>query len=144
MIKGSILVVVHFVLIFIVLFLLQLSQGCRKNHPLEPDVPPDTVVVVDTVVVTDTTFRICDTVDLTIEFIVIGDQSKPNVYVVSLNEIFVYMFIVDETFSEPTEIKFEVDFPGVKFGDVITIKVVEGSRAAVVGSSIVDIKCSGG
>lgn len=124
------------------------SQGCSKHHPHEPPdtVLPDTVHVHHDheVVIIDTVFQnvICDSVDLTVEFIVIGDQSAPNEYAYFLNEVEVGRFIVTDTFSEPTEITFYVVFEGVTFGDVITIRKISGSRADAIGSSIIDIKCS--
>jgi len=69
--------------------------NCTKHQPHEPpeQVPPDTVIIHEhhdhEVVVTDTVFQfmICDTVDLMIEFIVLGDQSAPNRYPVYLNNV---------------------------------------------------------
>ena len=124
------------------------NSGCTKHQPHEPpvDVTPDTVHVHHNheIVVVDTIFQdvICDIVDLTIEFIVIGDQSAPNIYAYFLNGIEVGRFVVEETFAQSTDVKFEVELVGLMFGDVITINVIEGSQAAVVGSSIIKIKCS--
>jgi len=128
--------------------------NCSKHHPHEPPVqsPPDTVVVVDTlhihhdheIVVTDTVFQniICAMVDLTVRFTVIGDQSAPNVYHVLLNGVVVHIFIINDTFSEPTEVSFLFEFKNVIFGDEITIRKISGSRADVIGSAIINIKCS--
>ncbi len=122
-------------------------QGCTKTHPHEP-VPADTVHVHHDheIVVTDTVLQdvICEIVDLSIGFVVIGDQSAPNVYAYFVNGIEWGQLRVEWTFENPANVWFEVEFLGLQFGDVITIKVVEGSRAAVVGLSILDIKCSGG
>ena len=135
--------------IMIVSFLLFAS--CTKHQPHEPpeQALPDTVIVHEhhdhEVVVTDTVFQfvICDTIDLTIEFTVIGDQSAPNIYHWFRNGIFVNEFVINEVFPKPTEIKFEVLFESVIFGDEITIRKISGSRAEVIGSAIIGIKCSG-
>ena len=123
--------------------------NCTKHQPHEPpeQVPPDTVIIHEhhdhEVVVTDTVFQfmICDTVDLMIEFIVLGDQSAPNRYPVYLNNV-LYTTLITEAFPQITEVKFVVEFFGIVFGDVISIRDIKGSRAAIVGSAIVGIKCS--
>ena len=118
---------------------------CSKNPGSpSPIAPPDTVVVVDTFFVkTDTVFSTCEIVDLTIRFTVTGDQSAPNVYAYFVNGVERGRFIVSETFPEVTEITFDVEFLGIVFGDVITIRKIEGSRAESIGSSIIGIECSG-
>ena len=130
-------------------FGLLLVFGCSKyhDHPNTPDdehAPPDTVVVIDTLIITtvDTVFVSCDTVDLTVQFTVIGDQSAPNEYAYFLNGQEVGRFVVSETYAEPTEIYFDVVFERVSFGDVISIKKISGSRAEAIGSAIINIKCS--
>ena len=85
----------------------------------------------------------CDTVDIEIEFTVIGDQSAPNEYAYFLNGVEIGRFIITETYAEPTEITFRVTFERIIFGDVITIQKISGSRAAVIGSAIIGITCSG-
>ena len=124
------------------MFLGDFMTSCSKHHPHEP--APIHVHHDHEVVVIDTVFQICDTVDLTVEFIVIGDQSAPNIYHVFLNDVLVAMLVINETFAEPTEIFYTVTFLNIVFGEVITIRKIEGSRAEAIGSSIVDIKCSGG
>ena len=98
----------------------------------------------DTVFVTriDTLFLTCEVVDLTIRFTVTGDQSAPNVYAYFVNGVELGRFVVSEIFPEVTEVTFEVEFLGVVFGDVITIRKIEGSRSESIGSSIIGIKCS--
>jgi len=145
----------YVIIVLIILVITIGLQTCNKHQPHEPpvDVSPDTVVVVDTfhvhhdheVVIIDTMFQniICDIVDLTVQFTVIGDQSAPNVYHVLLNGVKVGEFVINDTFPEPTEVSFLFEFLGVIFGDEIAIRKISGSRAEVVESSIVDIKCSG-
>lgn len=126
--------------------------NCSKNHPLEPpeQVPPDTVFVHEhhdheiIVTVTDTVFRFvaCDTVDILIQFTVIGDQSQPNIYEYYVNGVFRGRITIRETFLKPTEVTFEVLFEGMASGDIITIRPVSGSRAGVVGLSVVGRECS--
>lgn len=132
--------------------------NCSKNNPLEPpgQAPPDTVIVVVTdtvivhehhdheIVVTDSIFQfvVCDTVDLLIQFTVIGDQSQPNIYQYYVNGVFEGRIIVRETFLKPTEVTFEVLFQSIVSGDIISIRPVSGSRAGVVGISIVRRQCS--
>ena len=129
--------------------------NCSKNHPLEP-VPADTVFVHEhhdhivhehhdhEIVVTDTLFQFitCDTVDLLIQFTVIGDQSQPNIYEYYVNGVFRGRITIRETFLKPTEVTFEVLFEGMASGDIITIRPVSGSRAGVVGLSVVGRECS--
>ena len=131
--------ILSYLLIWFIVVLV--GSGCSR-HPIPtepvPPVPPDTVVVVDTL----TVFVICDTVDLTVQFTVIGDQSAPNEHAYYLNGVEVGRYIVSETYAEPTELTFDVVFAGVTFGDVITIRLISGSRADAIGSSIIDIKCT--
>jgi len=133
--------------------MLVVSGSCDKA----PQEPPEhvhhdhEVVVVDSFhvhhdhVVIDTVFQnmICDTVDMIIEWTVTGDESAPNTYNVYLNGILVYHFNTEEFPFGLTEVKFEVEFFGIVFGDVITIEK-DGSQAEIISSLIVDIKCSGG
>lgn len=124
-------------------------SNCTKHQPHEPpeQVPPDTVIIHEhhdhEIVVTDTVFQfmICDSIDLIIEFIGIGDQSAPNIYPIYLNDV-LYVSLITEVFPQITEVKFLIEFFGIVFGDVIAIRDIKGSRAAIVGSAIVGIKCS--
>jgi len=133
---------------FLATMLFALVPNCSKHHPHDPPVeaPPDTVVIVDSVFIHEHHDHpigvACDTVDLTIEFTVIGDQSAPNVYAYYRNGVEVGRFIVTDTFPEPTDVTFQVIFERIIPGDVITIKKIEGSRAGIVGSTIVEIRCS--
>ena len=145
---ASVVSAILWAAIFIMLTAL---TNCSKNRDKVLDsVPADTVFVVVTdtifidVTVTDTLLVTvtCDTVDLTIEFIVIGDQSAPNVYAYFRNGTEVGRFVVTETFAEPTEVSFVVSFLRMTLGEVITIKKIEGSRAEAIASSIIGIKCS--
>jgi len=124
--------------------------NCSKPQPQEPpeQAPPDTVIVHfhhdHEVVIIDSMFFICDSVDLLIQFTVIGDQSQPNIYDYYVNGIFRGRFTISKTYLKPTDLIFEVLFQNMVFGDIITIRVISGSLAGVVGSSIVGIECSGG
>ena len=129
----------------IFIMVMSLTANCSKNQTIRPtpDAAPDTVVVVDSFFVkADTLFFICDTVDLTIKFTVIGDQSAPNVYAYFRNGVEVGRFVITDKFAEPTEVSFVVEFLRMTLGEVITIKKIEGSRAEAIASSIIDIKCS--
>ena len=128
-------------------------SNCSKNHPLEPpeQAPPDTVIVevviIDTVIVTivDTVIVpvTCDTVDMTVEFTLIKDQSAPNVYAVFLNGVEVERFVISETSQTPVEVMFVWTFERFVIGrDSISIQKISGSRAETIGSRIVKIECS--
>jgi len=130
------------------MFLLFTLPSCSKHHPHEPiiDVPPDTIAVIDTLIIHehhDHPFGVaCNTVDVTIEFILIGDQSAPNVYAIFRNGVEVDRIIIMETYVEPTELTFVREFLNMTLGEVIAIKKIEGSKAETIGSAIIEIKCS--
>lgn len=131
-----------------------INLGCGKT----PQEPPEhihhdhEVVVVDsfhvhhdhTVVVIDTIFQneICDSLDMVIEWTVTGDESAPNKYPIYLNDFLYALYLTEEFPFGLTEVKFEIEFFGLVFGDVIRIEK-EGSKAEVISISIIDIKCSG-
>ena len=149
-----------FLFIFIVGgFALLALPNCSKHHPHEPieQAPADTVVVIDTLTVhehhdhpdTVTVHEhhehqgICDTVDITIEFTLIKDQSAPNIYAIFLNDVEVYRIIISETSPTPVEVKFIWTFERFVIGrDTITIRKIEGSRAETIGSKIIKMECS--
>ncbi len=125
--------------------------NCSKHHPHEPpeQVPPDTVFV--TVAVFDTTIvhehhdhlGTCDTVDLTVEFTLIKDQSAPNIYAIFLNGVEVGRIVISETSPTPVEVMFVWTFERFVIGrDSISIQKISGSRAETIGSRIVKIECS--
>ena len=123
-------------------------SNCSKHHPHEPpeQAPPDTVIVHEhhdhEIVVVDTMFFVCDTVDVLIQFTVIGDQSQPNIYQYYVNGVFRGRITIRETFLKPTAVTFEVLFEDMVSGDVVWIRPVSGSRAGVVGLAIVGRECS--
>lgn len=108
------------------------------EHPHEHDTKPDTVFIEVPVNVT------CDTVDLEIEYTLIGDQSVPNIYAEYRNNVEVLPHIViSETYPAPTELLFRRQHDGFILGqETITIRKIEGSRAETIGSAIVGIECS--
>lgn len=127
--------------------------NCSKNNPVEPpgQVPPDTVIVevviIDTVIVTivDTMIVpvICNTVDLTIEFTLIKDQSAPNIYAIFLNGVEVERIVISEISLTSVEVMFERTFERFVVGrDSISIRKIEGSRAETIGTRIARIECS--
>ena len=121
--------------------------NCGKHHPHEPPVeaPPDTVVVVDTLIVHEhhDHLRTCDTVDVTIEFTLIEDQSAPNVYAIFVNGVEWDRIVISETSPTPVEVKFIRTFERFVIGrDSISIQKIEGSRAETIGSKIVKMECS--
>ena len=122
-------------------------SNCSKSHPHEPpeQAPPDTVVVVDTVTIHEHHDHpgICDTVDMTVEFTLIKDQSAPNVYAIFLNGVEVERIVISETSPTPVEVVFVRTFERFVIGrDSISIQKISGSRAETIGSRIVKIECS--
>jgi len=112
-------------------------SNCSFN-PHEPHHHDHEIVVIVSV------FVVCDTVDVLIEFTVIGAE-QPSIYEYYVNGVFVGRKTVMPTFlGEVIEVTFEVLFQSIVFGDVITIRPVSGSRAGVVGLSIVGTECAGG
>lgn len=123
--------------------------NCSKHHPHEPpeQAPPDTVFIIKTVIIHDHHNHpvTCDTVNVTVEFILIKDQSAPNIYGTYVNYVeYGDRIVISETSPIPVEVMFIRTFARLIFGDVITIRKIEGSRAETIGSSIIGIECSGG
>ncbi len=121
--------------------------NCGKWHPHDPPekAPPDTVIVVDTVFVHEHHDHpgTCDTVDVTIEFTLIKDQSAPNVYAIYLNGVEWDRIVISETSPTPVEVMFVRRFERFVIGrDSISIQKIEGSRAETIGSRIVKMECS--
>ena len=152
-------------ILWLILFAILLAIGitalpnCSQHHPHEPPEqdPPDTVVIIDTLTIhehhdhpdTVTVHEhhehpgICDTVDITIEFTLIKDQSAPNIYAIFLNDVEVERIVISETSPVPVEVKFVRTFERFVIGrDTITIRKIEGSRAETIGSKILKMECS--
>lgn len=158
--KTSTVEFVFWLILLIVGVIALLSiPNCSKHHPHEPpeQAPHDTVVVVDTLIVHEhhehpDTVTVhehhdhpgtCDTVDVTIEFTLIKDQSAPNVYAIFLNGVEWDRIVISETSPTPVEVTFVRTFERFVIGqDSISIQKIEGSRAETIGSKILKMECS--